>query len=55
MIAGKKLTGNHVARIHRILVLDEAEAIHELDLGDFAGSMGCEMVFNIALGGCTGC
>ena len=43
-------TRNDIARIHRILVLNKAEAIHELDLGDFTGAMGVEVVLNIGLG-----
>lgn len=41
---------NDVARVHGILVLDEAEAIHELDLGYLSGAMGVEMILNIGLG-----
>ena len=33
-----------------VLVLDEAEAIHELDLRNLAGAMGVEVVLNIGLG-----
>jgi hypothetical protein len=43
-------TWNHVSRIHSILVLDEAEAVHELDLGDFACAVGSKMRFDIVLG-----
>ena len=39
-----------IARIHRVLVLDEPEAIHEFNLRDFAGAMGVEVVLNIGLG-----
>ena len=49
-----KLTRNDVARVHRVLVLDEAEAIHELDLGDLASAMGREMGLDIGLGGIAG-
>jgi hypothetical protein len=45
------LTGNDVTRVHCVLVLDEAEAIHELDLGDLAGAMGREMGLDFSLGG----
>ncbi len=44
------LTRYDIARIHSILVLDKAEAIHELDLGNLAGAMGVEMVLDIGLG-----
>ena len=39
-----------IARIHGVLVLDKAEAIHKLNLGDLAGAMGVEVVLNIGLG-----
>ena len=47
------LTWHHIARIHRILVLDKAEAIHELNLRNLAGAMAVEVVFNIGLGSCN--
>ena len=47
----ERLTGNDVAGVHGVLVLDEAEAVHELDLGDLTGSMAGEVVLNIGLGG----
>jgi hypothetical protein len=43
-------TRDDIARVHVVLVLDEAEAIHELDLGNLAGAMGVEVVLNIGLG-----
>lgn len=46
-------TWNDITCVHGILVLDEAEAIHELDLGDFAGAMGVEVVLNVGLGSCS--
>jgi hypothetical protein len=46
----QKLTWNNIARIHRILVLNKAEAVHELDLGDFSGAMGRKVAFNVGLG-----
>lgn len=45
------LTRYDVARIHRVLVLDKPESIHELDLGNLSGSMGRKMGFKITLGG----
>lgn len=48
------LTGNDITGIHGILVFDESETIHELDLGDLPGAMGVEMIFNISFGGCRG-
>jgi hypothetical protein len=44
-------TGNHIAGIHSILVFDESETIHELDLGDLPGAMSVEMGLDISLGG----
>lgn len=44
------LTWHHVPGIHGVLVLDESETVHELDLGYFTGSMGGEVLFNIGLG-----
>ncbi len=47
---GGQLTWNDIASIHRILVLDEAEAVHKLDLSDLASAMGGEVVLDIGLG-----
>lgn len=41
---------DHITRVHGIFVLDEAKAIHELDLGNLAGAMGVEVVLNVGLG-----
>jgi hypothetical protein len=43
-------TWNDVTSVHGIFVLDEAKAIHELNLGDLASAMGVEMILNIGLG-----
>lgn len=43
-------TGYDVTCVHCIFVLDEAKAVHELDLGDLASAMGVEVVLNIGLG-----
>jgi hypothetical protein len=43
-------TRDNIASIHRILVLDEAEAVHEFDLGDLSGAMGIEVGLDISLG-----
>lgn len=45
-----ELTRNNVARIHGILILNEAEAIHELDLRNLAGAMGTEVSLDLGLG-----
>lgn len=44
------LTWNNIARVHRVLIFDEAESIHQLDLGNFASAMGRKVSFNIGLG-----
>lgn len=44
-----ELTRNDVTRVHGILVLDEAEAVHELDLRDLAGAMGAEVSLDLSL------
>lgn len=44
------LTRNDITGIHGILVFDESEAIHELDLGDLSGAMSVEMRLDIGLG-----
>jgi hypothetical protein len=49
-----KPTRDDVTRVHGVLVLDEAEAVHELDLGDFAGAMRLEMRLDFGLGGIAG-
>jgi hypothetical protein len=41
---------NDVARIHGILVFDEAKAIHELDLCNFSSAMGRKVGFDVGLG-----
>lgn len=45
-------TRNYITGIHGILVLDETEAVHKLDLGDLSGAMGREVSLDIALGSC---
>jgi len=41
---------NDIAGIHRILILNETEAVHELDLGDLSGAMSVEVALDICLG-----
>jgi hypothetical protein len=43
----KKLTGNNVAGVQGIFVLDETKAAHQLNLCDLAGAMGAKMFFDI--------
>ena len=43
-------TRNDIASIHSILVLDEAEAVHELDFGNLSRAMSVEVGFDISLG-----
>jgi hypothetical protein len=47
-----RLTRNNVSGIHRVLVFDEAEAIHQLDLGDLPGAMSRKMSLDVGLGSC---
>ena len=46
-----KLTRNDVTRVHGILVLDEAKAVHQFDLSDLTGAMGLEVALDFCLGG----
>jgi hypothetical protein len=46
----KQLTWDDILRIHGVLVLNKAEAIHEFDLGNLPGAMGVEVVLNVGLG-----
>ena len=45
-----RLTWNNVLRIQRVLVLKEAEAIHELDLCNVSGAMALKVLLNIFFG-----
>lgn len=51
---GHTKSWDDVTRVHHVLVLDEAEAVHELDLGDLAGAMGAKVARDILLGGLSG-
>lgn len=42
----------NITSIHGVLVLDETEAIHELNLGDFSGTMSREVSLDIGFGSC---
>jgi len=44
------LTRNNISRVHRVFVLDEAEAIHDLDLCNFGRAMRAEVIFDVLLG-----
>lgn len=46
----EELTRNDITGIHSVVVLNESETIHELDLGDVAGAMGLEMILDIFFG-----
>jgi len=50
-IAQIDLTRNYISCIHRIIILDEAKAIHKLDLGDVTRTI-LEMALNVFLGHC---
>lgn len=47
-----ELTRHHVTGIQRIIVLDEAEAVHKLHLGNIAGAILGEMGLDIFLRHC---
>ena len=47
----RELTRNHITGIHRIIILDEAEAVHELDLGDVTSAV-LEVALDVFLGHC---
>lgn len=42
-------TRNDIPSIHGILVLDEAETVHKLDLGDLAGAMAGKVSLDVGL------
>lgn len=48
------LTRDDVTRVHSVLVFNEAETVHELDLGDFAGSVSLKMGLDFGFGGIAG-
>lgn len=48
--ARRKLTWNDISCIHSIIILNETEAIHELDLNNLSGAMSSEVSFNVGLG-----
>jgi len=52
-MGNNKLTRYDVARIHGIFVLDEAEAVHELDFGNLASAMSRKVTLNILFGDCA--
>ena len=43
-------TRNDISSIHGVLVLDEAESVHQLDLGDLAGAMAGKVSLDVGLG-----
>lgn len=47
-------TRNDIASVHCVLILNEAEAIHEFDLGDLTSAMCLEMSLDVCLGGIAG-
>jgi len=47
-----RLTRYNIAGVHGILVLDEAEAVHQLDFRDLTRPMGTEVFLDILLGNC---
>jgi hypothetical protein len=47
----RRLTRDDVTRVHCVLVLNEAKAVHELDLSDLTGAMSLEVGLDLGLGG----
>lgn len=47
----RKLTWNDIPGVHGVLVLDEAETIHDLDLDNLTSAMGGKMGLDVRLGG----
>jgi hypothetical protein len=45
---------DNVTSIHGILILDEAKAVHQLDLRNLTGAMGREVFFDILFGDIAG-
>ena len=52
---GGALTGDDILRVIRIVVLDETEAVHELNLGDGAVAKLVEEVFDVLSASCSCC
>lgn len=52
MLGRNKLTRDDISSIHRILILNKAEAVHKLDLGNLAGAMAAEMLLDILFSHC---
>lgn len=46
--------GDDVAGVHGVAVLDEAEAVHELDVEDLAGAMFVKVALDVGSGDCCG-
>jgi hypothetical protein len=51
---GSMESWDDITGIHGILVLDETKPIHELDLCDLTGAMGCKVSLDIGLGSIFG-
>jgi hypothetical protein len=48
--AGGGHTRYNITGIHSILIFNEAEAVHQLDLGNLSGAMGAEVFLDILFG-----
>ena len=42
------LTGHNISGIQLVVIFDEAETVHQLDLRDLAGAMTAEMFLDVA-------
>jgi hypothetical protein len=47
-----RLTRYNIARVHGVFVLDEAEAVHQLDFRNLTRPMSTEVFFDVLLGNC---
>lgn len=50
VVVAVELTWNDVASVHGILILNEAEPVHQLDLCDLSGAMGTKVRLDVGLG-----
>lgn len=48
--AGGRHTRYNITGIHGILIFNEAEAVHQLDLGNLSRAMGAEVFLDILFG-----
>lgn len=42
------ITGHNISGVQLVVIFDEAETVHQLDLRDLAGAMAAEMFLDVA-------